>query len=277
MKKILVTTDLSTSSRSALRFAIQLASQSGYSLTFFHSYHILRPTSWSDASFVSFENSESTQITQKLRRFVAETYKSMKIPLGEADYVAKNGVYAEREIMEFASKHNYSYICVSRKGHGKTQKLFGSKIASLIKRSKVPVIAIPDNYKRTIISDITYLSDLSNLDHELKKVTDFSNDVGAKAELLHFKVPIDYLTKAEQLNAVKDKLNKYNVSAHYETLDYEKTLIQNINKTIDRAKPSLLIMFTHQKRSLFERIFLSSISAEFSSMTKIPLLVFDKD
>jgi len=277
MKKILVTTDLSTNSRAALRFAIQLASQSGYSLTFFHSYRILRPTGWSEASFVSFEKSESTQIAKKLRKLVAETYKSMRIPIGQPECVAKNGIYSDQEIMDYASKHSYDFICISRKGHGKTQRLFGSKVSSLIKKSKVPVIAIPDTYKRTSITGITYLSDLSNLDHELKKVTDLTNSLGAKVELLHFKIPVDYMTNLAQLNAIKDKLEKFKVSAHYETLDYETTLIENINKTINRSKPSLLIMFTNQKRSLFEKIFLSSISAELSSMTKIPLLVFNKE
>ena len=58
MKKILVTTDFSASSKSALYFAIQLASQTGYSLTFFHSYHVLVPTAWNEKVFNSFEKSE---------------------------------------------------------------------------------------------------------------------------------------------------------------------------------------------------------------------------
>lgn len=44
MNKILITTDFSSNSKAGLRFAIQMASQHNYSLTFFHSYHLLRPT-----------------------------------------------------------------------------------------------------------------------------------------------------------------------------------------------------------------------------------------
>ena len=277
MKKILVTTDLSSNSKSALRFAIQLASQNGYSLTFFHSYHILRPTSWSNASYVSFEKSESTQIVRKLHKFVAELYKSLGLALAEPHCVAKSGTYVDREIMNYANEHHYDFICISRRGHGKTTSLFGSNTSSLIKKSKVPVIAVPDNYKRARISAITYLSDLVNLDNELKKVSGFTEPLDAKVEMLHFKVPVDYLANASQLNSIKEKLAKYGVNAHYETLDYEKTLIENIIKVIKRSRPSMLIMFTDQKRTLFEKIFMSSISAEFSSMTKIPLLIFNKD
>lgn len=277
MKKILVTTDLSNNSKSALRFAIQLASQNGYSLTFFHVYHILKPTSWSDTTFVSFEKSGSTEIANKLNKFVTDLYKSLGIAAETPQCVAKSGAYPDREIMKYASEHKYSFICVSRKGHGQTSRFFGSNISSLIKKSKVPVIAVPDNYKRTNISTVTYLSNLLNLDNELKKVSAFIGPLDVKVEMLHFKVPVDYLVKASQFESIKDKLASHGISAHYETLNYEKTLIENINKIIDRSKPSLLVMFTDQKRTLFEKIFLSSISAEFSSMVKCPLLVFNKD
>ncbi|MDR6782771.1 nucleotide-binding universal stress UspA family protein [Pedobacter africanus] len=36
MKRILVTTDFSANSKAGLRFAIQLAAQNNYQLTFFH-------------------------------------------------------------------------------------------------------------------------------------------------------------------------------------------------------------------------------------------------
>jgi len=48
--------------------------------------------------------------------------------------VAKNGTYADREIMGYASEHNYDFICISRSGQGKTTRLFGSNISSLIKK-----------------------------------------------------------------------------------------------------------------------------------------------
>lgn len=277
MKKILVTTDFSSNSKSALLFAIQLASQDNYKLTFFHSYEVLRPTSWSEPVLVSFEKSESAKIIRKLNKFVNDVYKSLGFSVEHPECVVKSGAYTDRNIMDYAHKNKYSFICISRKGRGKTARLFGSNTSTLIKKSKIPLIAIPSDYKKAEISDITYASDLLNLDDELEQVVSFTGPLGARVELLHFKSPIDYLTDASQFNAIKEKLEKYQIKANYETLDYEKTLIANINKVIKLSKPSLLIMFTDQNRTLFERIFMSSISAEFSSMSKVPLLVFIKD
>jgi hypothetical protein len=53
-------------------------------------------------------------------------------------------------------------------------------------------------------------------------------------------------------------------------------LIENMNEAFQRSKPSMVVMFTDQERSFFEKIFSSSISAEYASVSEIPLLVFKK-
>jgi len=276
MKRLLVTTDFSTYSKAAIRFAIQLASQGEYSLTFFHSYQVLRPTTWSEPVFLSFEKSESTKVTRKLYKFVSDVYKSLGIVSQELQCVAKVGLYVDRNIMDYASKYDYDFICISRKGGGRTSQLFGNNVSRLITKSIIPVIAVPSSYRRAPIVNITFASDLSNLDDELKKVASFSEPLGARVELLHFKVAIDYISNGIQLHAIKHKLDEYNIGTHYEAFDYEKPLIHNIMKVIKHSRPSMLIMFTDQHRSLFERIFMSSISADFSLISKIPLLVYSK-
>ena len=70
MEKILVTTDLSDKSKAGLRFAIQLASQRKFDLTFFHSYNILIPTSWNIARIEAYEKVEAKKIQDKLNLFV---------------------------------------------------------------------------------------------------------------------------------------------------------------------------------------------------------------
>lgn len=261
MKTILVTTDFSAFSKAAIRFAIQLAAQGKYKLIFFHSYQILRPTIWSESVFLSFERSESIKITRRLYKLVNDVYKSLGIPSPELQCVAKTGVYADRNIMDYASKCHYDFICISRRGGGRTAELFGSNISRLITKSTIPVIAVPSSYRRAPIVNISFPSDLSNLDYELEKVISFNETLGAKVDLLHFKFAADYITNGIQLNLIKRKLEENNIGTQYE---------------LKRSRPSMLIMFTDQHRSLFERIFMSSISAEFSLVSKVPLLVFSK-
>ena len=77
--KILVTTDLSENSKAGLRFAMLLASQHKVELAFFHSYYVMKPTSWSDAAYAAYEKTEAEKIQSNLKRFVEAIYKSMKI------------------------------------------------------------------------------------------------------------------------------------------------------------------------------------------------------
>ena len=77
MEKILVTTDFSTNSKAGMRFAIQLASQHKFELTFFHSCYVMKPTSWSDATFAAYEKKEADKIQKKLNQYVVSVYKSI--------------------------------------------------------------------------------------------------------------------------------------------------------------------------------------------------------
>jgi len=79
MEKILVTTDFSANSKAALRFAIQLASQNKFDLTFFHSYYVLIPTSWSNNKISEYKKIEEKKIQNKLDRFVKMMYTNMGI------------------------------------------------------------------------------------------------------------------------------------------------------------------------------------------------------
>jgi nucleotide-binding universal stress UspA family protein len=56
MEKILVTTDQSSNSKAAIRFAIQLAKQRKAELIILHIYHNIKPFSWSERIFEEYED-----------------------------------------------------------------------------------------------------------------------------------------------------------------------------------------------------------------------------
>lgn len=277
MKKILVTTDFSTNSKAALRFAIQLASQHSFALTFFHSYHLMRPTKWSDKVYESFENSESSKIKNKLNKFVDSVYKSMDVTPKNVAYVIKNSFVTDSNIMQYASDNDFDFICISRRGESKHNKIFGTNTSILIDQSEVPVIAVPPTYRRSEISKVLYASDLSDIENEVKKVVDFAKPLKAQLELLHFKVPSDSAGDTKLVEKAVKKFSDLHIKLDFENLDFAETLLTNLQKAIKKSKPSVVIMFTEQSRSFFDKLFLSSNTADYSYHTKIPLLVFPKD
>lgn len=276
MEKILVTTDFSTNSKSAMRFAIQLASQHNFNLTFFHSYYIMKPTSWSDETFTAYEKKEAAKIQNKLNEFVASVFKKLNVIPINIKCIVKSSVLTDSNIMDFALENKYGYICTGTRGAGKLKKLIGTITSNLINHSTVAVIAVPHNYRKTKITNILYASDLVNLETELKKVIDFAKPLKSKVELLHFNSPADITTDSKIIETAIKKFSKYAVKLHFENTNHVNTFISNIESAIQKSKPSMLIMFTKQNRSFFQKIFHSSNSAEYSFNAKVPLLVFNK-
>ncbi|MDZ4822011.1 MAG: universal stress protein [Flavobacteriales bacterium] len=276
MNKLLVTTDFSSNSKAGLRFAVQLASQNKYELTFFHSYYIMKPSSWNDETFEAYQKGESDKILKKLNQFIESVYKNLGIVGKNIKCVVKRSVSTDSNIWEYARENKFSFICISTRGAGTVRKIFGTNTSSLINHSTVPVIAIPRNYRPSKITSILYASDLVNLERELKRVVEFTKPLKAKVELLHFNYFVEIASDRKIMDVAMKKFSKHNIKLHLESINLAETLISNIEAAIRKSKPSMLIMFTEQNRSLFDRIFFSGKTAEYSFNAKVPMLVFNK-
>lgn len=276
MLKILATTDFSSNSKAGIRFAIQLASQQLCELTFFHSYHIMKPSIWDVKTFTGYEKSESIKIKNKLEKFVAGIYKAMDTKQGKVHFVISSSFVTDSNIMKYASDHQFDFISISRRGDGKLKKFFGTNTTNLIQHSEVPVIAVPHNYKGAKIKSVLYASDLANLKEEMDKTVAFAKPLGASIELLHLNYPSDSSDNMKTIEEVIKKYPKTNISYRLENIDLIFNLITNLEHIIKKTKPSILVMFTDQDLDFFEKLFLSSSTAEYSLRASVPLLVFKK-
>ena len=276
MKKILVTTDFSANSKAGLRFAIQLASQEACELTFFHSYHIMKPTSWGETTFSTYEKNEATKIKKKLENFVNIVYRGMDIIPDNFRAVIRSSFITDSNIMKYASDNKFDFICISRRGSGKQKKIFGTNTSNLILQSEVPVIAVPNTYRRAKISSVLYATDLADLETEISRVVDFAKPLGAGIELLHLNYPSDVMYNARIIENTIRKFPKSHIRYRIENINLVYNLVSNIRSVIKKIRPSILVMFTDQDQGFFEKLFLSSSTAEFSLNTSVPLLVYKK-
>ncbi|HEY0656479.1 MAG TPA: universal stress protein [Chryseosolibacter sp.] len=276
MKKVLVTTDLSVSSKAGIRFAIQLAKQAGSTLIFYHGTEINKPTRWTDEKFNDYVQEERGKAREKVDQFVRAIYKDSGIRPGSFEIVIERVISFTDSIVNFAAANNIDFICMSTRGAGKLKRLVGSNTSAIIKTSPVPVFAIPVSYRQTAIKEILYASDLNALSSELATVKDFAAQVKAKVTVLHY----DYLYQLEEVRAKFDKLTKQEktpgVRFHLEQFNIENSLSLHLKNAVRKFDPSLVVLFTNQDRDWFERLFLSSKSAEISFGTKKPLLIFGK-
>lgn len=276
MKKILATTDFSDNSIAGLHFAIQLASQNNYELTFFHTYHTLIPTAWDVVQIENYENEQSDIIDKKLKVFIENIYKELSIENANYTCIVKSSVFVDTTIREYAEDNSFSFICISTRGAGYLKRLLGTNTSNLINKSAVPVIAVPHHYETEAITQVLYASDLYHYEKEIDKVIAFAQPLNARIEILHLTDELEQNTDLDKIEAAIKKIDYYNIGFKLTPRDPNNSLVSDIEVAVKKMKPSIMVMFTEQNRNWFEKIFLSSKSAEYSFDAKVPLLVFHK-
>ncbi len=276
MKTIFATTDFSENSKAGLYFAVQLASQNNFEIVFFHTYHTLIPTSWNAVRVEGYEKDEAQIIQEKLELFIHNIYKSSNTTIQNYKCVIKSSVFIDTTIREYAEENKVSFICISTKGAGGFKRLLGTNTANLINNSDVPVIAVPHDYKTAAITNILYVSDLFNYENEMIKVIAFAQPLKAFVELLHLTSAQEKRADLEMIKQAIKQIDYYNVDFKTIPRNPDNSLVSDIEVAVKEIQPSVMIMFTEQNRNWFEKIFLSSKSAEYSFDAKVPLLVFHK-
>lgn len=272
--KIIVTTDLSNNAKAGIRFAIQLASQNLSPLIFYQVIDLKKPTRWSEDKFQFYAKEQLSDANVKLNRLVREVYKQSGLKPGKYECIVRNASTVGEDVIQYAVKIKAAFICMGTRGAGRIRRIWGTNTSFVLTHSPIPVFAVPQNYRRTPVTHILYSSDLDHLRTELQKVKKFADSIKAKVSVLHY----DY-----QLEEVQAKLHKVarqhkapGVQFYFEKLSMEDSLDTHLMKAIRRNKPSLVVLFTKQNRDWYERLFLSSKSAEVSFDTKKPLLIFPK-
>jgi len=276
MEKLLVTTDQSVNSKAAIRFAIKLAHQRKAELIIVHVYHLLKPFKWTNHAFTAYADQFRKKTTDELTSFISGIYRDIDEREINYELVLVSNIDVVDGITDYASRNSCSYICISTRGAGTISKVFGTHTAKLIGCSAVPVICIPNTYHLKELKHILYASDMTDYDNELKKVVDFAGPIGASVEMAHISYPNEFAFDKELEEATLQKKNNYKISLLNLERDLNNNLLEDIEHAVKISKPSLLVLFTHQSRSMLEKLFFPSNAKEYSFYGKIPLLTFKK-
>ena len=277
MKKILVPTDFSANSRAGIRFALRWAALEKLELIFVHVLHTSRPVEWTDTYFFRYIEDEANLFKERLSRFVEDAIRQVKQRPERYQCMILPGMSADLALLDFCRKrHDIDFICMSTAGAGGVKKTLGTNTGNLITKSKVPVIAVPKNYKGGSFKKLMYATDFRDCSNELKSVVAFAKGLKASLEVLHFTWPNEVMPDKEIVESGMRKVSRFPLRLRLEKPDIRYSLTQNLEKCVQTLKPSVLIMFTDQSRNLLQKIFLSSKSEQLSFHLKTPLLVFQK-
>lgn len=274
---LLVTTDFSANSKGAIRFAIQWAQQTKQRLAFFCCLPYLRPTRWTEAQFKAYSEGEKQKAEAALDRFVRDVYRTagIKKPKFKCIVAMKDDV--SRAIVGTAREIEATAICMGTRGAGKLRKLIGTNSSAMVNKSPLPLFVVPANYRRAKIKRVVYGSDLEYIGKELKQVRSIAKRLDAKVTVLHYDYLADVDVARKKLEKIAAKYKSQDVKFHFKKYHIDKSLAFHLLRDIKSAKASLAILYTNRRRGWFDRLFLSSKSADVAQAAKLPLLIIPRD
>ncbi len=277
MKRILVTTDLSANSKAGIKFAIQISIQTGAEIIFYHALEMMKPASWSQTRFSKFRAEKEREITASIQKLIFPLLKSAGSPLlNDNKIVIEIGNNIPELVLRSGKKHRVDLVCLSTKGAGNVQRLFGTTASEMIMKCPLPLAIVPKKYKVKKLDRLFYSTDLGALTSELRIVNQLAKELSARVSVYYY----DYLLlKGSNTQAIDKKIKPHiadNITFHLQKQEVDKSLADHLRSDIKKEKPEGVILFTKQNRNWFDKLFSRSNATDVAFNSDVPLFVFRK-
>tara|TARA_R110000868_G_scaffold126481_5_gene333578 strand:+ start:922 stop:1794 length:873 start_codon:yes stop_codon:yes gene_type:complete len=276
MQKILLTTDFSDNAWNAIVYALEFFKNEA---CFFYILHTYTPSFYrvdymmGGPSFSAIPDIGVAIALAGLDKTLANIKKKHPNKKHQYKTVSAFNILTD-EVREMTAKENIDLIVMGTQGATGAKKIFlGTDTVHVIRKSKIPVLAIPNSYKFKEIESILFPSDFSIpfQKEELKLLIDIA--ILQKASLKILNVKDDYqLTDAQ-------KINKKLLATNFDTIDHSfaqirgKLMPDAIHEyTEQHPTTGLLAMMSH-KHSFLERLIVKSNIDTIGYHTTIPFLV----
>ncbi len=288
--KILIPVDFSGYSMKACEFGFNYAQSCGAEVVLLHVYFTpIYASSLPYGDVFNYQISDDETVKNILQKVhadlnnlsdkVKEKIEKGEFPNVKFSCVLREGI-PEEEILRYAKEHRPTIIIMGTRG--KNQKdidLIGSVTAEVIDRSRVTVMAIPEQTPFRSVDDVKRVAFLTNFDQrDLIAFESFINSWKS----YKFTVSLIHLTEAKEpkdnwneikLAGIKEYFHKQypGLEIHYDIVmndDFLKSLEHYI-----KANHIDVITLTSYKRNIFARLFNPGIARKMIFHSDTPVLV----
>lgn len=272
MVNILVPTDFSQLSKSALKYAIKIANRLGGNITVLHVMtrtRALRISMIEKIRSLDHDLIESAEAElETMIKTMSEQYK-VKTPI---KFEVVRGSYFPSTLLREARRLHSGLIVMGTRGaSGLTKAMMGSNTNSVIEVSHVPVLAVPEKADFKGFRNIVYASDLRNLEEELLILIRYIEKFGSTIHLIHIVPPGD------EVDVIEGKIDSILKRFPYKNIVTLVLVDNDVDSALDQyvevSRADVLAMFTHEI-SFFEKVFDKSMTRRMAFHSRIPLLAF---
>ncbi len=268
-KVILIPTDFSENSDTAVRYAVGLACEIHAKLIFLHAYRLLQTVPSMDKTPLMIKEEWSHSTNEKFDRLEREFLNEYEL---EYEFHSEVG-FAADAITSTGELLNVDLVVMGSSGEGKWGGLFGSTTLDTINKLDCPVIVVPSSSEYTPPNKVTFA-------YDLKEVKKFSRFKILFEMLEYFNSEIEVLNISKEdgelstENIAEDSLiEKYikNIKHHYSII-WGDSITDGIIKHINEVPTDLLVVLKRD-HNLLQKVFITSITKKIVLRSNLPIMV----
>lgn len=272
IKNILVPIDFSDTAQNALIYAIKFARVANAKLTILHAYHV--PIAAVGGDFPIYSGPYTDEIENEVQHKFAEIKRNfLYADLPDYEFISRLGMAGE-VIENAAHSGHFDLMIMGTHGGNAVQKILGSTTTGMIKKSELPVLAIPPNVQFKKLNKIVYATDYGKIGEaaSFEMLLTLADVFHAEIDVLHINPEGRKLNSKETAAGVvlDQYLKKIKHTYH---MAFNEDLEKGIEDFIHARNADLLVMMP-RKRGLFEDMFHNSLTKKIAFHTDIPLLTF---
>jgi nucleotide-binding universal stress UspA family protein len=277
--KILLATDYSEAASGAERYAVGLAKLTSGTISLLHVYDLpLSGLPSGTEAFAKFRlDIHNTELKIMEHHLNEMTHGLNFCEKTRCEFQVREGNVV-KEVIKEAYATDADLLMVGTHGAtGLKDILFGTHTWEIIKRSSIPVLAVPehivfDGIRKIVFATKYTAGEMSSLDHAVRLASRFN------ARLLVLHVADHTFSMQSNLQRFEKFCKEVRSRVEYDNLTIDliphADIFTGLNEFCERAKPDL-IMLSPEHRSFLKKVFLprKSVTREMSTHSAIPLMV----
>jgi nucleotide-binding universal stress UspA family protein len=276
MKKILIPTDLSSNASNAISYAFQLFRNSNVQFYILHVNHPIIDMPTSSIEFMS-PTTYPDLVSQKkmVEKQIFKVIEKLNSKDDNFNFEIENEIgFAGDVIVSKAQELNCDLIIMGTKGAtGLSQFFIGSVTASVMRKSAVSVLAIPENFTFEKLEKIVFTTDYEGISNKktLQPLFELARMFDAKVMMFHAieaKEPI--AAYIEELQVWKAEKNFHQVR-HTNSIASCENIPDGILDFAGENEADLIAIIPHTY-NFFENLLHKSVSKQIAFESKTPIL-----
>lgn len=271
---IVVPTDFSRKSEIAIRYACEIASNTGGEV---HFLNVIEEPYDFPSRVEEILESRKKENEKKLSEIIEGLHDVDEFRIIKMKGVVRTGKVLSATT-QVAKDHNHNLIVIGLGGEADLKKvLYGSITNNLLMTSNVPVLAISKHIDYRELKTMLFATDMRKRDFKyIKKMREFCLDIGVTLKPIHIAEGQNE-PDSTKLKSFNKKLKKITKNSESEVIIYRKdSFTEGITEFIGNDKHTLLVM-TRYKKKFWEWLLSNSTVKSIAQMASVPLLMLPAD